>query len=287
MQPLTPHPEIEHLRHRRRELRSALRQTLQEWFRLRTEVYPELLATYENLFRDLEVELQRISLHAAQLRRCAELLILKLQRGEPISERTFTLVDHIVEREFAQLRERLPRPENPQRKSAAIEEEIDEFPKLYRLLVKRLHPDATGEETKEFRRYWPAIQQAYREKNIRQLRQLHLLLCGDSPDTTELSSSEDLEALRAHVRQLEQRLQAEQRRLERLRAEEPFCLPLTDPVWIAQRRHELEQAIQKRHQEIAYYTELLARIRARTLTPEEVQSPEFSRRFAEHTYGRR
>ncbi len=285
MQPI-PHPEIEQLRQRYRELQDALRQTLQEYFFLRTELYPSLLAEYERHFRTLELQLQNVSLRAAQLRRRVELLLVKLQRGEPITERTFALVEQIVAREFAALWERLHAPEQPHRTQSPAAE-AEEFPKLYRLLVKRLHPDAAGAETEEFRRYWTAVQRAYRERNIHHLRQLYFLLCSEMLDAEPESEPASLEYLRRRISQLERRLTVERRRLEQLRAEEPFCLPLSDPEWLAQRRRELEREIQQREQEIATYTDLLARIRSQNLTPQSAENSELLERIREQTYGRR
>jgi hypothetical protein len=132
------------------------------------------------------------------------------------------------------------------------------------------------------------VQRAYQERNLQQLRQLVLLLCeAPSEPAGDAAPPEELEALRLYVRRLEQRLAVEQRRLEWLRSEEPFCLPLDDPAWCAQRRRELEEEIHRRRREIDYYTELLARIRSHSLSPEEVRSPEFARQFAEATYARR
>ncbi|GBD07272.1 hypothetical protein HRbin21_01090 [bacterium HR21] len=285
MQPIL-HPEHEQLRQRCRQLQEALRETLREWFRLRTEVYPRLLAEYERLFGEEERERQRLSLQAAQLKRRTELLVLKLERGEPLTERTFALVEQIVEREFAQLWQRLKAAEEPWERSLA-EDTAGEFPKLYRTLVKRLHPDALGTETEEFRQYWSVLQRAYRERNVHQLRQLHLLLCGEGTDASEGAIPEELEALRAYVRRLELRLAAEQRRLDRLRSEEPFCLPLTDPTWIEQRRRELQQEIEQRRRDIAFYSQLLERLRNTTFSAEELRDTELARHIAEQTYGRR
>ena len=283
MQPM-PHPEYEELRQRCRQLQAALQETLREWFYLRTEVYPRLLAEYERHFRTAELELQRLSLRAAQLKRRVELLVLKLERGEPITERVFALVEQIVEREFAQLWERLHAAETSQKPPDTAAPE--EFPKLYRILVKRLHPDAVGAETEEFRRYWAALQRAYQERNLQQLRQLYALLC-DSPQAADTSLPEDLDALRAYVRYLERRVAVEHQRLQRLREEEPFCLPLSDPAWIEQRHRELRREIEQRTQQIAFYSELLERLRTNSLSPAELQSSELTQRIAEHTYGRR
>lgn len=276
-----PHPEIEQLRQRCRELQEALQQTLQELFYLRTEVYPQLRRRYEHLFQDLERERHRVCLQAAQLRRRVELLLLKLQRGEPLTERTFALVEHIVEREFA----RFQQQEHPAEASPAPPKDSPELPKLYRLLVKRLHPDATGAETEEFRRYWAALQQAYQERNLGQLRQLYCLLCGEPLETAAVP--EDAEALRRSIRQLEQRLAVERQRLESLRTEEPFCLPLDDPDWIARHRQTLHEEIHRYNAEIAFYSELLRRIRSQTLPEELLRDPEFAQQFMEQTYHRR
>ncbi len=262
MQPM-PHPELEQLRQRCRHLHEALRQTVQEYLFLRTELYPALQAKYERHFSALERQLQHLSLQAAQLRRQLELLWIKLRRGEPMTEQTLAWVEHIVAQEFSQLWERLhaAHSRQPHAHTTPNPAEAGQLLKLYRQLVKQLHPDAVGAETEAFRRYWADVQRAYQERNLQRLQQLALLLCHNAivsePDTLPQAP----EALRRYVRSLEQRLAVEQQRLERLRAEEPFCLPLDDPSWITQRRHELEEQLRRRQQEIAFYSAQLKRLR--------------------------
>lgn len=262
-----PHPELEQLRQRCRYLQEALRQTVQEYVFLRTELYPKLQAEYERHFRGLEQQLQYLSLHAAQLRRQLELLWIKVQRGEPITEQTLRLIEQIVAREFSELWERLRAAHSRQssHQTPSNPTERGKLLMLYRQLVKRLHPDAVGAETEAFHRYWALLQRAYRERNLQQLRQLALLLCEDTPTAEPAASPQTPEALRRYVCSLERRLAVERQRLERLRAEEPFYLPLTDPSWLAQRRRELEEELRRRQQDIALYSAQLSRLREQVL----------------------
>jgi hypothetical protein len=259
---LQPDPRLQQLQQRCAELRQLLRQLTQQWLLLHTEEYARRQRLYEQHFHALEQELEWLAWQTAQLRRRLELLLVKLQRGEPLTAKAMRLIEQTVEHEFARLR---PRSE----RTAPVEPAEEELARLYRLLVKRLHPDSTGEETEEYRRYWLLVQQAYRERNVEQLRRLVRVLCEEPVGESPVCELDPLQYWQRELARLEAQVRVEQQRLRRTLAQEPFSLPLDDPEWVRQHRAELERRIAQQRAQMQWYAELLRRLSC-AVAPEDL-----------------
>jgi len=250
------------LRGRIAALRKELEALLEEWFVLQHEVRPNITAKYDALFHELEVEIQRKALQAAEIGRRAELFGLKHRRGERITPEVVRLINTMVDKEFKKMRERMyeafdmtAEERNTAAARAAGREADSDFPKMYRTLVKKLHPDVSDEREK-FGKYWNSVQTAFETKNTSQMRALYLALAGDEavqapamyPDL--LTEERALEHQEADLRQ---KVEREQRKLRQLRCEEPFTLEanLGNPAWVIAHRENLEHQIANKEREIS------------------------------------
>jgi hypothetical protein len=252
------HPEYEALKRRHAEAREALRSALDEWHRMSTEIRPHLTHAYATHFGELERELQFKALESAELFRRVELLSIKVARGEKLTPEIIDLVNTVVDREYAKFRRRVREAfdmDAEQRERSAVRRETgdddEELVKLYRTLVKRMHPDAAGANAPGTEA-WHTMQNAYRDRNVSQLRALMAVLGvedGQGADT----SSWDLERWTVETDLLERRLDVERRKLERLRRQEPFtyALDLEDASWRERHAAELRKAIAAKDKEIA------------------------------------
>lgn len=213
---------------------------------------------YNDLFGDVERELQRATLDAANSQRRAELFAIRLQRGQSLDANTVKLLHEIVDKEFAvySKREQPKKADKTDEPNAAntqpsvqVETDVhrDEIGKLYKSIVKKLHPDIHG-ETDEYTAFWQAIQVAYQQRDVQRLRSIHAVLGIEEAILTQASvTSESLDDLRRSVYQLEMRVDYEQRKLARLKNDEPFTLRenLNNPAWCKQHRDGIEQQIRK------------------------------------------
>lgn len=295
------HPEIERLRERCARYRASLREVAEEWHRLSAIERPRLLAIYDRHFGDLEKERQKLALEGAEIFRRVELLSIKVARGERITPDIVQMVNLIVDKEYARLRQRMKEVFDMtayERDKATSERGDDaedgELVKMYRTLAKRLHPDAVGDQP-ELSGVWQRVQDAYRDKNIRQLQSIVDLLNADDAAAGEMEGW-DLERLSCEAERLDARLRMERRKLDRLRGQEPFILAqdLENENWCTWHRRDIEQSITAKRREIEEH-----RMRYREMTGNDApgstadesttqngndEQQKFERDFMEKTY---
>lgn len=278
------HPEINELRQRCATLRAELTEVLKEWHRLSVVERPQLLSAYDTHFGMFEADRQAVAFKSAVLFRKIELLMVKISRGETITSQIVDLVNTVVEKEF----ERVASSE--QRVASESSGVVNgELVPMYRTLAKKLHPDAVGEDP-FLRSLWERVQTAYADKDAYQLQRLLELLVNENGQN-QVTDTWGLERWRAEERKLSTRLRMEQRKLERLRTEEPFSIAdeITDEVWIKQHTTDLEadlashRAVYEERQK--RYNELTANVLQSTdPTPDEKERQQFNNDFFDNTY---
>lgn len=290
-----PHPEIDRLRQRCADLRLRLRETVEEWHHLVVEERPRLTSKYDRIFGDLERERQRLALKGAELFRRVELLTIKAARGETITPEIVELINSVVDKEYARLRQRLREAldmDASQREQAARDQQNtvadNELTTMYRTLAKRLHPDTVG-ESEELLAAWHRVQQAYRDRDGGRLRTLLTVLgADDQPDRT--TDGWDVDRWQREEHQLSARLRMEQRKLSVVKAEEPFSIAaeLDNEPWQRRHRTDLEADIRSKQAEIDEHQRRYAELTGGAIPPGAVTDPkrdaDFDQEFMENTY---
>lgn len=122
-----------------------------------------------------------------------------------------------------------------------------ELKRLYRLLVRRLHPDVRKADPEQCEGLFLIAQAAYRSGNIAALRSLEVATRHLDPAQDDLAAIEDAAAL---AQELELALIEEdvvRERLEALENGEEMRLGklLADPEWVTARTTELRHAVEK------------------------------------------
>lgn len=290
------HPDVERVREHCAELRLTLRELVETSHRMTTVDRPRLTSLYDAAFGDIEGERQALAIRAAELARRVELLSVKVARGETLTPETIDLVNKVVDKEFARFRQRLREAfemTDEQREAAAREKvrtaEDDDLVNMYRTLAKNLHPDAVG-DSEEKRAAWHTVQEAYQNRDTNRLRTLLTVLGADEIDEAS-TSLWDLERWHQEERHLEAKVRMEKRKLDRLKAEEPFCIAaeLEDQRWIKRHRQELETELAQRTKEIAehmeHYGELTnGRVPPGTSVTDSKEEQDFQQDFMTNTY---
>lgn len=290
------HPDIKRLRAQCIDLRGRLRAAAEEWHHLSTKERPRLTSMYDLYFGDLEKAYQRLSLDDAELFRRIELLSIKVARGEVLTPEIIDYVNRVVDREYERYRRRVreafdmnsvEREEAARQRAHAPADE--ELVKMYRTLVKKLHPDAVGDQP-DLENMWQRVQDAYAERNVSQLRGILAMLDADVVEETSMDGW-DVQRLQREADTLASRLRVEERKLARLRATEPLSIAdkIEDGDWRAAHKQELEQRLAAKRKDYDDHRQRYMEITGGKVVPgtDPTKTPDEEQRdrdFMENTY---
>jgi hypothetical protein len=180
------HRRVTILREKIEEQKKILLELIEQWYHLRYVVQPRIMFEYDKIFGDLESELEEKAELCNKMERKVELFFVKIGRGMKITRNLWDLVNKSVEGGKNNHEERvgkngnssIPFPFVFQTHSANNDNLQNELNRMYRQLVKKLHPDVVG-ENEFFKKFWISIQDAYKERNFAKIRIFYKLLNND------------------------------------------------------------------------------------------------------------
>ncbi len=269
--PIELHPLVAELQKREQELNVEIRRLLHELFVLEHDTYREITSKYDTYFRELEVELQRTTLKAAEMQRRVELYSLRAQKGKIFDAAECAIIEEMVAREFdlyhRRMKENFDQSSDERNASSATKVETKsghkqrEMLQLYRDLVRRLHPDVCQSQS-EFDSFWHLVRAAYEGADVQRLRLLHNLVCNPQSDIQHEDLDRTLDQLQTNVKRLEMRVDYEQRKINRLRSEEPYSLAtmLDDEQLRSKHEQGLRASIERQERIVTAATEQLSAI---------------------------
>lgn len=305
MNAILSHPHIMELRERRKNLLRRLRDIVSELQLLKDEVLPDLVNEYDRHFRMVEMALQKKTLETAELTRREELFYIKLSRGEKLTPKMIEVVNAMVDREFERVKQRLRQTfdmtdeEHEAAANKRIEKHNDsEFASLYRSIVKKLHPDAATPESTPFQQYWQSAQNAYQNRNMRELQAIHDMVClaegHDDFASASFASVQSVEEyLEEEIARLESRLRNEERCLRDIVNNPPYTLRelMKSATWVEHERKNIEAQIAAKDRDSKRAQAFLASIHADPEAWKQAEKPqelkvqeEFANDFMENTY---
>ncbi len=217
-------------------LRDELLSVLDDWYDLQFVKKKEIDFKYENIFGDIEDEIELKSKNAAELQRKVELLCSEMKSGERISKSTLEKINNIIDKEISynhSYKNSFYQPIIHNRKDNKFKEKKD-VNKIYRSIVKTLHPDIVGDDNKS--KYWNCVQAAYKERDCDKLYIYQKTLCKEYLD--ECIESDKIYVALA---EMQTNIIAEKRKIEQMKMQEPFIFEnkLEDRKWINQRKNLL------------------------------------------------
>lgn len=271
--PIQLHPEARRLAEENELLREELTTLLTEEDTLLTTVRPHLLALYQTRIGPWEVRLLQAQCASARSRRKLELAQAMLNRGLPPDPSQIEANLELEYRSWMQkVREAAERIEAAEHRLKHLLAPADdrEFKRLYRCIVRRLHPDLNPNLTQAQRTLWNRAQAAHHASDLAELRALALL--SEKPEP-EITRQKPLELLLDEQAVLRRQVAALLSRIEGIQDQPPFTLRqnLNDEAWLAARRHEIEVMIGKLESDRA-----LIEARLRQILPDPNHGPGFS-----------
>ena len=234
---------------RKRERLANLKQELAELFEQREHMInyerPHLLAAYTKLIGEYKYEEFALQITIKRYKRKAEIIQARINRNEPI---IIEQIEQQLNDEFAEY-ERILQEQMESIKAATellnapllSEEETKELKQLYRLLVKRLHPDWNPDLTQEERDLFVRVQAAYNTANLQELRNILLMIDAKEPIIPKNETIDD------EITHYEKSVDDLKKRIEELEKNFPFIMReiLSNEKEVRRQQNEIKANIAK------------------------------------------
>ena len=246
--------------------KNQLLELLTTWYYYQTEILQKINFSYENLFGDIESEIEIKEKNAKALERKYQMIASKVNRGEKITRKSIEFIDNLLARE--KKRDVNYQHRNPYKSSSfnfrnpndlldtKYNDQYD-ISYLYRQIVKRLHPDIIG-ETSTFRAFWDNVQICYSKKDVERLNMFYFILCRDHKNNMEEVHSNEND-LHNEIEELKDLIEKQKKDIENLKLQEPFCFEdkLTDQNWIIERKNLLRNKLVQINKRIIHNNKLI------------------------------
>ena len=155
------------------------------------------------LFGDLRLEMLKVEIEIAKIKKEMEYLVRKKNRNESYDlEEMDDFVSQALEGMKAQYERMKEEQAQLKNKKMLSQEEVKEVKRLYRRLGKLVHPDLNPHQTKEQKELWHQLQKAYRNNDLAWLRELNVLIVLKTKghEEVEIEDLEDkIEAVREEI----------------------------------------------------------------------------------------
>ncbi|WP_348664284.1 J domain-containing protein [Dubosiella newyorkensis] len=155
------------------------------------------------LFGDLRLEMLKVEIEIAKIKKEMEYLVRKKNRNESYDlEEMDDFVNQALEGMKAQYERMKEEQAQLKNKKMLSQEEVKEVKRLYRRLAKLVHPDLNPHQTKEQKELWHQLQEAYRNNDLAWLRELNVLIVFKTKghEEVEIEDLEDkIEAVREEI----------------------------------------------------------------------------------------
>ena len=249
-------------------LREILTSLVIERDHLVNVICPEIEAAYLRELGSLEVEVFNARYDARMLKRALELMQASVNRREPVNIETIletvreeeaqyrVFVDELYEKAAAAYA--AAQEETQQEAGEPTQEELDEAAlckKLYRKIVKAMHPDLHPDQDEATRELFKKANVAYEQGDLKTLQEIASMLDGETPDDTE----QLLEALKKERDELLEMIKAVREEIGAIKSRYPYTKKdiLDDPEQLAAEKARLLEELQREKQAAARYKRLI------------------------------
>lgn len=257
------HPDFEELKAEVEKLRTELSMLVLERDELLYQECKEIEMAYMLSVGALEYKAYEVECAILRQKRKAELIQAKRNRQEKI---ILAEIEETLDAEFVAYQEKLN--ERLAQVNAALirskgklltEEETREFKKLYRLIVKALHPDLHPDQSEEKIELFHNAVLAYELGDLAMLKVISTIVSGtDIPG----GKSEGQVFLMKEKKRLTELLRAVRDRIAEIKSEFPYTMKalVLNRKKLEERRTELEEQIKQLNEVLTAYTEKIAEL---------------------------
>jgi hypothetical protein len=246
---------------------------LTERLELEQMTIPYLLAQFQQRLGPWELAVLQLRCEVLRTKRKIELIQQQLNQGKTPDLKE---IDDSLEVEFLMWQQRIKEATEKIKEAQAANAEplspaeATERTKLYRLLVKRLHPDLNSEQNEWHRQLWQELTVAYQTGDLEAMRAIASALDAlndDKKPPLEMDQVSDLQA--EHLR-LQKSCREQRDRLAKLKQQPPLSLRCQwlDDAWVEQRRATLDTEAAELKAQLQHLTQYLQSVTPLHVIPE-------------------
>ena len=252
-------PEIIKLQEDIASLEQELGKVIFERDEMLNTIKPNLEAEYQKKIGHKELERLGTEIAARRYKRQIELIQAAVNRQESIKEKD---IDKQLDDEFQEwykkVEEQYQKVKEAEARLSGLmsDDENEEFKKLYRQLVFKLHPDLNPNQTKDEENLWHRIQLTYKSGDLEEMRSLMIIL--EAQDTAvELPSSKNI--LEKRQTKLRKQIQKIINNMSELGQAFPFNIvgKLADKAWVNTKVEEIQGQINQWQEKCEHYEALI------------------------------
>lgn len=239
-------PEILEKRNRIAALRAELADLFEKREYMVSHERDQLTALYTTSIGQLQYEEYVLKVSISKIKRTVELIQARRNRGEYIDMST---IEQQVEAEFWEHQQRIQQQIDDLKAANAFlnspiltEESAAELKNIYRVLVKRLHPDWNDNLSEQEEELFVRAQAAYKMSDLPELRNILLVLNKEKSidDLKETNLDEEITKLENSRADL-------QSKIDQMNETFPFTFRerLSDFAWVKSEQEKLQKRIQE------------------------------------------
>ena len=205
---------------------------------------------------NLEYRLYQSECIIMRLKRKVELIQMRINRQEKIDVAT---IDELLDEQFREYQQKLE--EKIKKMNEAIErnngevlteQQVKELKKLYRAIVKALHPDLNPNVTKQQIKLFQNAVTAYKNGDLQTLRIINEMI---SNNHSEDDNTDNIEKMRDELIRLDRMISSINGDVEKIKSEYPYTMKdiLFDKEQLNQRKEELKDNIDQCNELVSFY----------------------------------
>ena len=252
-------PEIIKLQEDIVSLEQELGKVIFERDEMLNTVKPNLEAKYQKEIGYKELERLETEITARRYKRQIELIQAAVNRQESIEEKHINKqLDDEFQEWYKKVEEQYQKVKEAEARLSGLmsDDENEEFKKLYRQLVFKLHPDLNPNQTKDEKNLWHRVQLTYKSGDLEEMRSLMIIL--EAQDSAvELPSSKGI--LEKRKTKLTKQIQKIINNMSELRQAFPFNIvgKLSDKAWVNTKVEEIQGQINQWQEKCEHYEALI------------------------------
>ena len=205
---------------------------------------------------NLEYRLYQSECIIMRLKRKVELIQMRINRQEKID---VSAIDKLLDEQFREYQQKLE--EKIKKMNEAIErnngevlteQQVKELKKLYRAIVKALHPDLNPNVTKQQIKLFQNAVTAYKNGDLQTLRIINEMI---SNNHSEDDNTDNIEKMRNELIRLDRMISSINGDVEKIKSEYPYTMKdiLFDKEQLNQRKEELKDNIDQCNELVSFY----------------------------------